>query len=47
MIISLEVEISRVVVQRIHQNSKMAASSEYFLSEGGFEDALTTFCCCD
>ena len=27
------------------KQQKMAASSEYFLSEDDFEGALTTFCC--
>ena len=43
-----ELEISGVVVQRIHQNSeKKAAFSEDFLSEDDFEADLATLRCYD
>ena len=48
MIISLELEISRVAVQSIHENSeKKSGFCEELLSEDDVEAVLVTFCCYD
>ena len=47
LIFSLELEISRVAVQSIHQKAKNGDFYEELLSESGFEVVLATFCCCD
>ena len=46
-IFSLEVEISGVAAQRIHQNSEKWWLCEELLSENIFEAVLATFCCYD
>ena len=47
LIFSLELEISGVAVQRIHQNSEKWCLCEELLSENDFDDVLATFCCYD
>ena len=48
LIYSFELEISRVAVQAIHQNSKkVAAFSEEILSENDIEAVLVPSCCYD
>ena len=47
MIFSLELEISGVTVQRIHQNSENSGFCEELLNENDFEAVLATFCCYD
>ena len=47
LIFSLELEISMVAVQRIHQNSEKWWLCEKFLSENDFEAVLVTICCYD
>ena len=48
LIFSLELEISGVAVQSIHQNSeKCGGVCEELLSENDFEVVLATFCCYD
>ena len=47
MIFSFELEISRVAVQSIHQNSKNCGFCEELLNENDFEAILTTLCCHD
>ena len=44
---SLELEISGVAVQRIHQNSQKWWLCEELLCENDFEAVLATFCCYD
>ena len=41
---SLELEISGVVVQTIHQNNKKGCFYEELLSGNNFEAVLATFC---
>ena len=43
----LEIEVSWVVVQRIHQNSKNCNLFEELLSENDFESVLASFYCYD
>ena len=45
LIFSLELEISGVVVQSIHQNSVNGDFREELLSEKDFETVLATSCC--
>ena len=45
LIFSLELEISGVVVQSIHQNSGNGDFGEELLSEKDFETVLATSCC--
>ena len=47
LILSLELETSGVVVQRIHQNSEKWWLCEELLCENDFEAVLATFCCYD
>ena len=47
LIFSLELEISGVAVQSIHQKAKNGDFCKELLSESGFEVVLLTFCCCD
>ena len=47
VIFSLELEISGVAVQGIHQNSEKWWFCEELLSENDFEAVLATFCCYD
>ena len=47
MIFSLELEISGVAVQSIHQNSKKCDFCLELLSKNDFEAVLATFCCYD
>ena len=47
LVFSLELEISGVTVQRIHQNSKKWWLCEELLSENDFEAVLPTFCSYD
>ena len=44
LIFLLELEISGVVVQKIHQNSKNGSFCEELLSENDFEAVLANFC---
>ena len=44
LIFSLELEISGVAVQRIHQNNEKWWLCEELLSENNFEAVLATFC---
>ena len=45
LIFSLELEISGVAVQRIHQNNGKWWLCEELLNENDFEAVLATFCC--
>ena len=45
MIFSLELEMSGVVVKRIHQTVKNGGFCEGLLSENDFEAVLAMFCC--
>ena len=47
LIFSLELKISRVMVQSIHQNSENVDFCDELLSENDFETVLATFCCYD
>ena len=47
LIFLLELEISGVAVQSIHQNRKNEVFGEEFLSENDFETVLASFCCYD
>ena len=47
LIFSLELEISVVAIQRIHENSERRWLTVEFLSENDFEAVLATFCCHD
>ena len=47
LIFSLEVEISELAVQKMHQNSEKWWLFEELLSENDFEAVLATFCCYD
>ena len=47
MIFLLELEISGVAVQSIHQNSEKWSLLLGLLGENDFEAVLTTFCCYD
>ena len=47
LVFSLELEISGVVVQRIHKNSEKSWRSEELLTENDFKAVLATFCCYD
>ena len=47
LIFSLELEISVVAIQRIHENSERWWLTVEFLSENDFEAVLATFCCHD
>ena len=47
LIFSLELEMSGLTVQRIHQNSKNSGFCEELLNENDFEAVLATFCCYD
>ena len=47
LIFSLELEISGVAIQRIHQNSEKWWLCEELLGENDFEAVLATFCCHD
>ena len=47
LIFLLELEISGVTVQSIHQNSKNDYFCEELLSENDFETVSATFCCYD
>ena len=43
----LELEVSGVVVHRIHWNNKKGSFCEKLLSENDFGTILATFCCYD
>ena len=47
LIFLLELEISGLTVQKMHQNSEKWWLSEELLSENDFEAVLATFCCYD
>ena len=47
LIFSLELEISGVAVQSIHQNRNNGDLCEELLTENDFEAVLVTFCCYD
>ena len=47
LIFSLELEIFRVAVQRIHQTAKNDTFCGELLSENDFEAVLVNFCCYD
>ena len=47
LIFSLELKISGLAVQGIHQNSEKWWFCEELLSENDFEAVLATFCCYD
>ena len=47
LIFSLELQISRVAVQNIHQTVKNGYFSEELLSENDFKPVLASFCCYD
>ena len=47
LIFSLELEISGLAIQRIHQNSEKWWLCEELLGENDFEAVLATFCCHD
>ena len=47
LIFSFQLEISRVAVQRIHQNREKWRLLGGLLSENDFKAVLTTFCFCD